>query len=196
MNNTEINIPNTDDLWDAADAAYAEVAERNNIDVREAHTLSLCYDVTGAMLRGLGARGYTSPDHEIRNAPGVPEHSYVVMPIGNDEYVADPTWQQFLSRDKRHPGLPRVLMGGRERVAQQAAAYGVPSEWLGLWRGQGRGMTVAEQRARDKTATRLADEAEAAGKWDAFMRGPEPAAAMGGRSLFSRTQKGRHRKVV
>ena len=165
----ETNIPTPSQIHAATNLAYAEVAANYGTKIEEVHRLSVCYDMADRMLRGLGAEGFESR-HEIHIVPGRTEHSYISVGTGRDEVIVDPTWQQFLQSPR--DDMPRVLMGSRRQVASQAAAFGVPNEYLGMWQDVDSGMTVQEQRTRDAAAAWAADEADARGGWKAFTREP------------------------
>ena len=110
---------------------------------------------------------------EIRAGLSVLEHSFVVLPTGKGEdrdIVIDPTWQRFLPRGKVTDKLPRVLVGTRSSVANQAMASGVDELTARIWQDGGK-MTTEQQRQADRQAEAAAEQADADGAWERFAQG-------------------------
>jgi hypothetical protein len=87
----------------------------------------------------------------------------------NTEIVIDPTWQQFLPKDKVSERMPKVLVGTRDEIISQAQRFGVDEFTLKLWRKQEIKMTVSQQKHVDNEAKEAADHAEEDGAWERFM---------------------------
>lgn len=154
----------------ASEAAYRLLVEKGGYSTEEVHRLSVCHQATALMVNSLLDNGHRV-EHEIRSGWTVTEHSYVVLNTctgDEDEIVIDPTWQQFLPKDKVTIDIPKVLIGTRDSVIEQARRFGVDELTTQLWQKQGIKMTVKQQKQVDLEAKRAADRAEADGAWERF----------------------------
>lgn len=171
--NTQNNLSILDEtvrasLVSASEYAYKSLAERA-YNTEEIHRLGVCYQATALMVDSLLDNGYRV-EHEIRSGWTVPEHSYVVLDTGlEDEIVIDPTWQQFLPKNKITLDMPKVLIGTRDDVIGQARYFGVDELTTQLWQKQGIKMTVEQRKRADLEAKQEADLAEENGAWERFM---------------------------
>jgi hypothetical protein len=70
---------------------------------------------------------------DSRNGWEVDEHRYPVIELEGTEYVADPTWKQFLPESVDASDLPDVLFGTRDQVVDYAKQHGVSVFNAQLW---------------------------------------------------------------
>ena len=74
------------------------------------------------------------------------QHSYLLRRTEEgEETVIDPTWQQFLAKDKLTDELPKVLIGSRQEVVEQARAAGVPDAVLDYWKPLDKSSSVKKE---------------------------------------------------
>jgi hypothetical protein len=152
----------------AGEHAYSELVERGYPE-DEIHKIALCYDASAIMVGKLTEWGY-SARHEVYVSPSLGEHSIASVSDHTGETIGDATWQQFLadrSGDTSH--MPKMLVGNRESVAAQAAAYAVNPDALDFWRGVLQRRDPKQQRQINAEAARAADTAADQGLWEAFM---------------------------
>jgi hypothetical protein len=153
----------------ASQIAYDSLVENDGYNPEEVHRLAVCYQASALIASHLFENGYYA-EHEIRSGWTVTEHSYVTIDVGlNTEIVIDPTWQQFLPKDKVSERMPKVLVGTRDEIISQAQRFGVDEFTLKLWRKQEIKMTVYQQKHVDNEAKEAADHAEEDGAWERFM---------------------------
>ena len=165
------SLTSSDDLqteiMTAARRAYETLA-REGMPAEAMHKLCVCYQASALITDSLVENGYTAT-HEIQNGSTVVEHSFVTVKTRNgEELLVDPTWQQFLPKDKITPELPRVLIGDRSEVIAKAREFGVDEKALKIWEYQPNAMTVEQQKLRDRGAEDSADMAFATGAWERF----------------------------
>ena len=156
------------DIQAAANDAYLTIAEQGGQNPEEIHRLSVCYRAAVLMVASLVEKGYDAK-HEIHESPTVVEHSYVALGMNHeDEIIADPTWQQFLTKDNIDENMPKVLIGTRSDVSGQARHFGVDETTTQLWREES-GRMVEDQKRLDEEAKRKADAAVQDGAWERFI---------------------------
>ena len=98
-----------------------------------AHRVPVCGLVSSLMLRQLVAMGYEVQQEIRRGVEDINEHSYLLIDPAEMQIVADATWQQFVPGEVWTPDLPKVLIGDRQDVVEQAKRRGVEEKWLTLW---------------------------------------------------------------
>lgn len=169
---TAINFSTLDEatrieLLLASEHAYSFLTDRG-YSAEEVHRLGVCHQATTLIVESLLDNGYRA-EHEIRSGSAVAEHSYATLDIGPDEdIVIDPTWQQFLPKGTSTEGMPKVLIGTRSSVIEQALRFGVDEATTQLWQKQSIKLTAKQQRRIDLKAEQAADAAVKNGAWERF----------------------------
>lgn len=133
-------LPRTQ-IDEAADRAYQDTAEALNIAEAEIHRHQVCVTVSRAMLKESLMEQNPSMKQVLRVSEAMGDigvardHSYLLN-IGEDgnETIIDPTWQQFLKPNQISDSLPKVLIGSREEVIEEARVAGVPEKALEYWK--------------------------------------------------------------
>jgi|GEM_PF-1603105 hypothetical protein len=158
------------DLLLASEGAYGSLTDRG-YSAEEVHRLPVCHRLASFIVEYLLGKGYEEVDHELGCSGDVPEHSYVTLKNTDQgsEIIIDPTWQQFLPRGKVIANMPKVLMGTRNSVIEQARRFGVDEPTTHIWQKQGFKMTVEQQKRADLEAQQEADRAYKSGAWERFM---------------------------
>lgn len=118
-------------VTEAAERGYQALSTERDIPKETVHAEPVCRDMTTLMVLSLFEAG-ESPRVDSRGGR-LDEHRYVIIGDGPDEYVADPTWQQFLPLERRSSGLPKVLIGTRKEVMTFAAEAGVDPTDVQVW---------------------------------------------------------------
>ena len=116
----------------AADHAYQEIGAGYHIAPANMPRSRTCRMTTLAMKWYLEDQGVTDVMTEVRSTVLTREHYYLTMRDAGQLVLADPTWQQFLTR-KADEGLPNVLFGTREEAIAFAEKAGVHQLDLKLW---------------------------------------------------------------
>lgn len=122
------------DIGAAADFTYAATASERRVSPEEAHKLAVCQTAAELMVGAMEDMGYQARVESRRVWSARQGHNYPVIDAGKgrkNEVIADPTWQQFLLDPPED--APRVLVGTRREVIEQAKAYGVDSRTAKVW---------------------------------------------------------------
>lgn len=104
------------DTVSAAQHAYEIVAREKGVDINEVHRMGVCHRMSALMVERL-VEVNSDARQETRVGWTVLDHSYVELSSsdGEDDIIADATWQQFTSVDIiKQTNAPKVLIGQRE----------------------------------------------------------------------------------
>jgi hypothetical protein len=108
--------------------AYQATANKYNLDPATVHRMRACHAVSRFMVDHLVEVAGHEATSDNRGY-----HEYVELPATGR--IADATWQQHLPEGTSTDNLPKVLIGTRGDVVEQARAHGVRYESdLDTWR--------------------------------------------------------------
>ncbi|MBI2589300.1 hypothetical protein HYW35_03835 [Candidatus Saccharibacteria bacterium] len=120
------------DIIEASEVAYTSIVERNSYYTKEnVHRGPVCHMAASILLKHLRSIGY--PAFQEKRTVNSGGHSYVVVDNQVVEILGDPTWQQFVSYNPRVV-RPRVLVGTRDQVIEQALGFGMHVSHAGFWK--------------------------------------------------------------
>ncbi len=156
------------DITAAAGLAYDGIESRGVVR-GTAHRLSVCSEASSLMVKHLVSWGHHARQ-EFVVVDEVGPHSYGVVVDGDEELIADLTWQQLLPKNgtEEERNLPRVLIGSRGQVMRTARSYGVAPPSLKVWEAQAANMSFEEHSLRDRAAEEEADKLNQKA-WERFM---------------------------
>ncbi len=102
-------------IKDATEVAYNEVAPLHDIDPQQAYYSPLCEAVTDRLQTQLTEQHITSHIKEGADWEVV-YHRFIGIPQEEDELIVDPTWQQFLEAPSESLTLIPVSMGLEDKI--------------------------------------------------------------------------------
>lgn len=121
------------DVIAAAAESYKSIADRENLDPKKIHRMDLCAWITRPLRLSLERQGYIFRPFGRQLEHSGP-HVYLRGETSRGLVLVDGTWQQFLPRWKRHPDLPKTIVGTPDEVVTFAKDAGVRTKNLDYWR--------------------------------------------------------------
>lgn len=120
--------PNTALINEWADETYGEAAETVGVKAAEIYHSRNCEAVSHLLRKKLHERGIDSKIARY-NGWDVVNHDFLL--VHNDEWVIDPTWQQFLVEPTNE--MPKVLICRRSRLKNELTSLGMPANKHQIW---------------------------------------------------------------
>lgn len=132
---SELDLSLRVNIDEAVNFAYDAVSKDLGYSLDMVHRTNTCMVMTEGIVRYLKLlHGISNTYKDRREGWQVNVHEYPVIVLDSGEdYVVDPTWQQFLSPDYHDPLLPRAIMGTRDEVVEAIGKTELGIDVLQLW---------------------------------------------------------------
>src|ERR1700722_17986690 len=113
-----------------ADLAYERVGAKLEMKPEEMFAAPRCEDVSSDLRDELVQQGV---DATLATYAGwdITSHEMVSFMQDGEEWIADPTWQQFL--EKPNSSAPHVLICKKSELSEKLAGLGIPENLHHIW---------------------------------------------------------------
>lgn len=116
---------------DIAASAYRRISVARDIPMTEVYRSGVCEDISEIVANKLYAI-YGGDVQLMRyERQGIGTHQFIRVVIGSEQWIIDPTWQQFLP--EADPRKPRILCVPAADLSQTLSGYGIAAEVRSLW---------------------------------------------------------------
>ena len=115
-----------------ASRAYQSTSALNDIPLEEVYHSGVCEAVSEVMARELSSM-YGGNVQLLRfEKRGVAMHQFIRVTLGNEAWIIDPTWQQFLQVPDS--GKPHVLCIRESDISQTLSENGISQTTQDIWK--------------------------------------------------------------
>ncbi len=122
------------EVWDVleqvVDQAYVEEAKEIGEDPAEAYYSHRCVGISRRVVEQMNAKNISA---QVVGYVGwdITNHDFVLLKIGEESWIIDPTWQQFLSQPD--VALPKILKAKLVELSDVLQQLNVPEKWRHVW---------------------------------------------------------------
>ena len=110
---------------------YIKVGKQMGMDPNTLFRSGQCENMTDELVLALRRKGVEARIATYNKGWTVLFHDFVIFVEDGEDWIADPTWQQFL--DQPDPSLPNVFLSKKSDLAATLSKLGVPLKKHDIW---------------------------------------------------------------